>query len=193
MRRRCRGFVLGKVHESVAGGVAVAEVIKLDPLLTVVENEFVVEEQNRLLEFGFLEVFAPGWPLGSISPVFGPIHLQDPCTFGLGYNGGALVSKDDVAIGMIAMVVRIDDVTNRLIGGFLDGFNYVACFFGEIGVEDYDIILAHNPGVVAAAEHHFGIGGADGGIAEENTRCDLVHVVELHLRKVLGPGRVNGY
>src|SRR5579871_4202724 len=87
---------------------------------------------------------------------------------------------------MIAVVVRIEDVADRLVGRLLDGGDHVAGFLGEVGVDDQDVILEDDPDVVAAAEWHVLVGGADRRVAEEDARGDLLDLVEFHRRQVGG-------
>src|SRR5262249_5119384 len=54
---------------------------------------------------------------------------------------------------------------------------------GEVGVDDHDVVVEHDPDVVAAAEDA-GVGGADGAIAEEDAGGDLLDVVEFHVRQL---------
>jgi hypothetical protein len=92
-----------------------------------------------------------------------------------------LLGKHRVAVGMIAMVMRVEHVTDRFLGGLANIGDDVARLFGEVGVVDQDIILEDDPDVVAAAEDHALVGGADRRVAEENARRDLPHLIELHL------------
>src|SRR5262249_24407683 len=74
----------------------------------------------------------------------------------------------------------------------LDGLDDVAGLLGEDGVDDDDVVLEDDPGVVAAAEGNLGVGSADGGVAEEDAGGDLLDLVELHLGQVGGAGRGQG-
>ena len=114
----------------------------------------------------------------------GAVRLRD--------HGRARLGEDGVAIGVIAVMVRIEDIADRLIGRFPYGRDHVAGFLGEVGVEDDDVILEDDPDIVAAAEDDVLVGGADGRVAEEDAGRDLGDFVELHLRQFLGLRGGNG-
>src|SRR5262249_49110232 len=86
-------------------------------------------------------------------------------------------------------VVRVEHVADGFLGRILDGGNYVPGLLGEVGVVDQHEIVEDDPDVIAAAEGHLGVGGADRGIAEEDAGGDLAHLVELHRGDVLGGER----
>src|SRR5262249_42333462 len=73
----------------------------------------------------------------------------------------------------------------RFVGGLLDRVEDIGRFLGEVGVDDDDVVLEDDPDVVAPAERDGLVGGADGRVAEEDARCDLPDVVELHLGRLV--------
>ena len=63
----------------------------------------------------------------------------------------ALLDPDLVAIGMIAMVMRVEGKAHRLVGDRFDLGNDLLRAGGKIGVDDQDVILEDNPAIVAMA------------------------------------------
>ncbi len=124
--------------------------------------------------------------LAGVGELLGAIDAQQTRAVGLGDDVGAGLREDRVAISVVAVVMRVDDVADRFIGGLLDGRDDVAGFLGEVGVEDDDIILEDNPDIVAAAEDDRLVGGADRGVAEEHAGGDFADLVELHRRRLIG-------
>ena len=154
--------------------------VELDVLRAVVEHVLVVEGDVGLLELVLLDVLAV---LGRVLPLLRAVRLQQPGRVACWATIlRPLLRPDAVAVGVVAVVVRVEDVLDRLVGRLLDGRDDVAGFLGEVGVDDDDVVLEDDPDVVAAAEGDLRVGGADGRVAEEDAGGDLLHVVELHLR-----------
>ena len=79
----------------------------------------------------------------------------------------------------------VDVLTNdRFIARLFDGRDHIARFLGKVGIVDDDIILAHDPDVIAPAKGDFRVRGADGGVAKINARRDLAHLLEFHVDQV---------
>ncbi len=177
---RAQDLLLRQVHKRIAGRVGMAQEEELDVLLAVVEHQLFVEEQVGHLEDALGHVLAPGLALAGICEFLGPVDPQEPAAIGLSHDARPGIGEHRVAIGMIAVMVRIEDVADRLVGGLLDGRDDVARLLGEVGVEDDDVILENDPDVIAAAEDNRRVRGADRRIAEEHAGGDLTHLVELH-------------
>ncbi len=128
----------------------------------------------------------PVGPLPASANSLGPSTRSRRRAVGLGDDAGAGLGEDGVAVGVVAVMVRIEDVADRLVGRLLDGRDDVAGFLGEVGVEDEDVILEDDPDIVAAAEDDRLVGGADRGVAEEDAGGDFADVVELHRRNIVG-------
>ena len=84
------------------------------------------------------------------------------------------------------MMMRVEHVANRLVGGFFDRLDDVAGLLGEVGIDDGDIIFKDDPDIIAAAERDVRSFGADSGIAEENAGRDFLDFIELKLGNVIG-------
>ena len=146
-------LVLGQVGEGIARGVGMAEEEELDALLAVVEHQLVVEDDVRDLERAVARRpcgrSARGRPPRTPCA---PLIAQQPGAVGLGDDAGPRLGEDRVAVGVIAVVVRVEDIADRLIGRLLDRRDDIAGFLGEVGVDDDDVVLEDDPDVVAAAE-----------------------------------------
>ena len=117
---------------------------------------------------------------------FRSVDAQEAGAIGLGDDTGARVREDHVPISVVAVVVRVEHIADRLVGRFLDRLDDVVGFLGEVGVDDHDVVLEYDPDVVAAAEGNVGALRADRRIAEEDARRDFLDVVEPHLRHFVG-------
>ena len=138
------------------------------------------------------DVLAARRPLAGLREFLRAVDAQQAGAVGLGDDAGPRLGEDGVAVGVVAVVVRVEDVADRLVGGLLDGRDDVAGLLGEVGVEDDDVILEDDPDVIAAAEEDRFVGGADGGVAEEDAGRDFADLVELHLRRLVGAVRGSG-
>src|SRR5207248_11498872 len=69
----------------------------------------------------------------------------------IGDGDGAHLGPDRVAVGMVAMVVRVEDELDGLGGDLLGVIDHFARTAGEIGVDDDEVILHLDDGVVAVA------------------------------------------
>ena len=147
-----RILCLRQIGKGVAGGVGMAEEQELDALLAVVEHELVVEDEVRHLEMLSRTSLRPIGPLPASANSFGPLTTQQAGAVGLGDDARALLGEDRVAVGVVAVMVRVEDIADRFIGGLLDGGDDVARLLGEVGVDDDDVILEDDPDVIAAAE-----------------------------------------
>src|SRR5262249_975654 len=165
----------------------VAEEEKLDALLAVVENELVVEDYAGNLEPTFGDIFSAGGRLARIGKFFGSADSQNLGTVGLSHDARARIAGYRVSKGMIPVMMRVKDVANRLVGGFLDGLDDVSGFFGEVCINNYDVILENDPNVVAASEGDVRSFRSDGGIAKEDSRRNLLNLVELQFGHFVSP------
>src|SRR5262249_19125174 len=145
-------LVLRQPGAAIAGRVRVAEEQKLDALLAVVEDEAVVEDDARHLQRALLDVLASRRAFAGLLELVGAVDAQQQGAVRLGDDAGSLLGKDRVAVGVVAVVVRVEDVADRLVGRLLDRLDDVAGLLGEVGVDDDNVILEDDPDVVAAAE-----------------------------------------
>ena len=175
----------GQIHEGIAGCVGMAQEQKLAALGAVVEHQLVIEHEFGHLQMAVGDIRAARRTLAGVGEILGPVDAQNAGAVGLGDDAGADLGEDRVAIGMVAVVVRIDDIANRLVRGLLDGRDHVARLLGKVGVEDDDIILEDHPDIIAAAEDDALVGRADRRIAKEDARRDLANLVELHRRQFI--------
>src|SRR5437588_12192778 len=82
---------------------------------------------------------------------------------------------------MVAMMVRVEHVTDRLVGRLLDRFDDVARFLGEVSVNHHDVVVKHDPDVIAAAKGYVGAFRSNRGITEEDAGGDFLDLVEVNL------------
>src|SRR5205807_1474289 len=105
---------------------------------------------------------------------------QQPKAVGLGDNAASGIGENSVAICVIAVMVSIEDVADRLVSCLLNRFDDFGSTLGKIGVDDGDIVVEYDPDIVAAAENDALIRRADGRVAEKDAGSDFLHLVELH-------------
>ena len=172
-------LVLRQVRARVAGRVAVPEVHEDHVLRVVFQFVLVVEGDVHLLERALLHVLAV---LRGVLPLLRAVRLQQAGGVLVGDDLRALLRPHRVAVRVVAVVVRVQHVLDRLLGGLLDVGDHVRGLLGEVRVDDDDVVFEDDPGVVAAAERNLRVVGGDGRVAEEDAGGDLLHVVELHLR-----------
>ena len=98
--------------------------------------------------------------LAASSHCFGPFVFSSRAAFLWATILRPLLRPDGVAVGVVAVVVRVEDVLDRLLGRLLDGRDHVAGLLREVGVDDDDVVLEDDPDVVAAAERDLRVGGA---------------------------------
>src|SRR5207248_11146514 len=135
-------LVPGQIGAGVAGGVGVAEVEELDALaLAVVEDQLVVEDDVGHLQRAVADVLAAHRPAAGLGELLRPVDAQQAGAVGLRDDAGPVLGEDGVAVGVVAVVVRVEDVADRLVGGLLDGGDDVLGLLGEVGVDDGDVVL----------------------------------------------------
>src|SRR5262249_16360387 len=145
-------LVFGEIGKRIAGSMSVTQKQEFDSLLAIVQNELVVKDHDWDLERALGHIFSSGGTSASLSEFLGAHITEDSKTGCLGNDAAAGIRKDSVAVCMIAVVMSVQNITDRFIGGFLDGLDHVAGFFGKIGIDDRDVVIEDDPDVVAAAE-----------------------------------------
>ena len=146
-------LLLGQVGKAIAPRVRPAEEVELDPARTIVDHV------RRLIEslarrFGripvqFRYILAAGG-VGSPAGWFVPAHLFRYALIGEG--GGACLGPERVAISMIAVMMRIEDVLYRFRGNRLDVRHERPCAARVVRVHDNQIIGHLDDDVIAMAE-----------------------------------------
>ncbi len=114
--------------------------------------------------------------------MLGPVGFEQARAVHMAHDLGPHARPHGVAIGVVAMVVGVEHIFDRLVGGFADGGHHILRLLGEIGVDHHHVVLEDHPDVVAAAERDGHVGGADGCVAEKDPRGHFHHIVELHSR-----------
>src|SRR2546423_7522840 len=93
---------------------------KLNALLAVVEDELVVEDDVRHLERTVADVLASHRSPAGLGKLLRPIDAQQAGAIGPGDDAGAVLGEDLVAGGVIAVMMRVEDVADRLVRRSLD-------------------------------------------------------------------------
>ena len=168
--------VLRQPGNGIAGGVGVAEEEKLDALVAVVEDELVREVEGGDL-VGEGAILARPVLLRPLEAV-GPLRLEEGLAPLLGDDGRPELHVLHVPVGVVAVVVRVEDELDRLVGPFADRGDDVLRLAGEVGVDDEDEVAEDNEALVAAGEHRLGLR-----LAEEDAGSDFRD------RRLLGGGR----
>ena len=158
---------------------------ELDSLLTVIEDELIIENEAGDFELAVGHILAAGGRFASLGKFLGTVDAQQSGAVGLSDDAGPCLTKHFVAVGVVTVMMGVEDVANRFIRGFLDGLDHVAGLLGEVGVDDGDIIFKDDPDIIAAAERDVRSFGADGGITEENAGRNFFDFVELKLGNVI--------
>ena len=168
--------VLRQPGDGIAGGVGVAEEEELDPLVAVVEDELVGEvEGGDLVREG--AILARPVLLCSFEAV-GSLRLKEGLAPLLGDDRRPELHILHVPVGVIAVVVGVENKLDRLVGALADRSDDVLRLAGEVGVDDEDVVAEDDEALVAAGEHRLGLR-----LAEEDTGSDLGD------RRLLGGGR----
>src|SRR5262249_38543757 len=149
---RAENFFPGQVRQSVARRMRVSEKQKLDPMLTVVQHQLFVEDEAGDLEVALGDVLPTGESLAGLSKFLRSLNSEEPGTVSLGDDARARLAEDRVAIGMIAVMMGVQDISNRLVCRLSDRLDDVGCFLRKRGVDDDDVVLEDDPGIVAAAK-----------------------------------------
>src|SRR5262249_39010570 len=134
------------------GGMSVAEEEKFHALFSVVENQLVIEDNTGNLEPAFGDIFSASRRFARIGEFFRSTDAQNSCTVGLSDDAGPGIAEHRVTKGVVAVVVSIKDIADRLVGGFLDGLDHIDGLFGESCIDNDHIVFENDPDVVAAAE-----------------------------------------
>src|SRR5439155_18778233 len=96
---------------------------ELHTLRAIVEYQLVVENHLRDFEPALGDIPTTGGPLAGVRKLLGSFVAQPAGTVGLRHNAGSDLGEHRIAIGMVPVVVRIEDVASRFIRGLLDGFD----------------------------------------------------------------------
>ena len=150
---------------------------QLDPVFSIVKNQLFLEEQRRWSKFAGRDIRAvlgavlPAAGLACIIAVLVFFHFFDHAD--AGDRGGAVLDPDAVAVGMVPVVMRIEDKTNRLVGNGLDFRNNVLRPRGKIAVDDQHVIVENNPAIIAMSAT------LEIALVEINPRGDIRHLVDL--------------
>jgi hypothetical protein len=176
--------VLRQIGEGVAGGVRVPQKKKLDALLSIIEHQLFVEDDRRRLECTGRHILASRRSFPGQFELCRTFHPQEQSAVRLGDDACPRIGKNRIAVRMIAVVMRVEHVTDGFIGRLLDRGNYILGFLREVGIDDYDIILENDPDVIAAAKRDVRALGADGRVTEEHAGSDFLDVVEVHFRQI---------
>jgi hypothetical protein len=143
-----------------------AEEEELDTLVAVVEDELVgeVERGNLVGELAVLARPALLRPLEAV----GPLRLKEGLAPLLGDDRRPELHVLHVPVGVVAVVVGVEDELDRLVGPLADRGDHVFRLAGEVGVDDEDEIAEDDEALIAAGEHGLGLR-----FAEEHARCHL--------------------
>ena len=111
---------LGQIDETIAAGVGPAVEIEADFASAVLEDEGALVKGLGAVRGG-LEVADIGAVLGGGLPAggFEAFHFFGDADVGEGRGAG--FGPDGVAVGVVAVVVRVEDVLDRLIGDSFGG------------------------------------------------------------------------
>src|SRR5208283_3762758 len=165
---RAKNLLPWKISNCIPAGVSVANGKDLDALAAVINQVLVVEGYVGLLEYILLEVVASLRPRGCLFPLLGTIDREQAARWPAGNDLGTFLGPDAVSVGMISVMVRVENVPDGFLRRFLDVRNHVAGFLGKVRIHHEDIILENDPDVIASAKGNIGIGRGYGGIAEED-------------------------
>ena len=168
--------VLRQPGDGIAGGVGVAEEEELDALVAVVEDELVGEVEGGDL-VGEGAILARPVFLRPLEAV-GPLRRKEGLAPLLGNDRRPELHILHVPVGVIAVVVGVENELDRLVGALADRSDNVLRLAGEVGVDDEDMVAEDDEALVAAGEHRLGLG-----LAEEDAGSDLGD------RRLLGGGR----
>src|SRR5260370_33924297 len=109
---------VGEIQECIASGMGVAQEKQLGALLLVLEDQLFIEDQVRRLEEAGGDVLAALLALARLLEFLGAVDAQEASAVRLGNDRRAGLGEDRVAVGVIAVVVLVENIANRLIGGF---------------------------------------------------------------------------
>ncbi len=151
-------FLIRQPGDRITRGVGVAEEHEFDALSAIIEDFRFVKRLVRNFQFALGDVFALS---GCGFPFFRALDLKEPGAILVADDLRTLFGPDCVAIGVVAMMVRIENVLDRLIGRLLDRRDDLLGALREIGIDHDDIILEDDPRNIAAPKRHLRIGSAD--------------------------------
>ena len=121
-------------------GVRHAEMKQLDPMRTVIKNQFPREKHRGRFETTGLNIgagfcgFLPAARRIRIVSGFVALHLLDDA--GVRYRGRAILDPNLIAVGVVAVMMRIEGKTYRLCGQGADFRQDVLGARREIGIDD---------------------------------------------------------
>ena len=172
--------MLRQPGDGIAGGVGMAEEEELDALVAVVKDELVGEVEGGDL-IGEGTVLARPVLLRSFEAV-GPLCLEERLAPLLGDDRRAELRILHVPVGVVAVVVGVEDELDRLVGPLTDRGDRVLRLAGEVGIDDQDEVAEDDEALIAAGEHRLGLC-----LAEEHPRR------HLRDRRLLGGGDHAGH
>jgi hypothetical protein len=125
-----------------------AEVQEFDTMFAVIENHVATEEESWRFRFAGGDVFAI---FGEIIPTFRLEFLERLQNAFMRDGSGALIGECLVAVGVIAVLMRVENEFDWLVGDLADFRNHFVGARREIGVDDEHVIFENDPAVVAMA------------------------------------------
>lgn len=158
--------VLGQPGERVARRMSVTEVEQLHALIAVIENHLLRERQRRLRVVE-LAVFV-GFVLLRLLKAGDALGVEELPTVFRGDCRCPLLHEDRIPVGMISVIVRVEDVADRLIGRLADLFDELFGLIRKAGFDHKHKVFEDDPTLIAAEKFWLGLH-----LAEEDSGSDF--------------------
>src|SRR5438105_15843901 len=111
-------LLLGQVSEGIASGMRMTEKQELDSLLAVIEDELIIENEAGDFELAVGHILAAGGRFASLGKFLGTVDAQQSSAVCLSDDAGPCLTKRFVAVGVVTVMMRVEHIANRLVGGF---------------------------------------------------------------------------